>query len=121
MKISFIFQLKDLGIIFGIGIILGIFYGILNIINNIKEYVFIRILCDIIFTVTATITFILLVQKINFGSVRGYLLVGYILGFIVERISIGKLFAKGYKKVYNFVIKSSKKFYHSKIGQVIFR
>ena len=121
MKISFIFQLKDLGIMFGIGIILGILYGILNIINNIKEYVLIRIFCDIIFTVTATLTFVFLVQKINFGSIRGYLLIGYILGFIVERISIGKLFAKGYKKVYNFIVKGSKKLYSSKIGQVIFK
>ena len=121
MKISFILQLKDLGLMFGIGILLGIFYGILNIINNIKEFLIVRIVCDIVFTITATLTFIILVQKINFGSIRAYLLVGYVLGFIIERISIGKLFAKGYKRVYNLIIKSSKKLCSSKIGQVIFK
>ena len=121
MKISFIFQLKDLGIMFGIGILLGIFYGILNIINNIKEFLIVRIVCDIVFTITATLNFIILVQKINFGSIRAYLLVGYVLGFIIERISIGKLFAKGYKRVYNLCVNGLKKFYTSKLGRIVFK
>ena len=121
MKISYILQLKDFSIMFGVGIILGVFYGVINIPNFIKEHVVIRIICDIIFTSIMTFAFVFIVESINFGSIRGYLLIGYILGFIVERISIGKLFAKGYKKVYNFIIKGSKKLYSSKIGQVIFK
>ena len=48
MKISYVLQLKDFSIMFGIGIVLGLIYGILNIPNFIKEYVIIRIICDII-------------------------------------------------------------------------
>ncbi|MCI5497259.1 MAG: spore cortex biosynthesis protein YabQ [Firmicutes bacterium] len=121
MKISYILQLKDFSIMFGVGIILGVFYGVINIPNFIKEHVVIRIICDIIFTSIMTFAFVFIVESINFGSIRAYLLVGYILGFTIERITLGKIFAKGYKRVYNLCVNGLKKFYTSKLGRIVFK
>lgn len=121
MKISFVLQMKDLMLILGIGVLLGIFYGVINIFNNIHENIFTRIFCDIIFMIVATLTYIIVVEKINFGSIRLYLFLGYILGFAIERISLGKLFAKGYKSVYNKLKLMAKVFASSKIGKIIFK
>ena len=121
MKISYVLQLKDFSIMFGIGIVLGLIYGILNIPNFIKEYVIIRIICDIIFVSFFTLSFIYLVELIKLGSIRAYLFIGYLLGFGIERTTLGKLFAKGYKKVYNLIILGSKRFKKSKLGNIIFK
>lgn len=121
MKISFILQMKDLSIMLGLGIALGVFYGVINIINHIHENIFTRIFCDIIFMFIATITYIIVVEKINFGSLRMYLLLGYLLGFGLERISLGKIFAKGYKYVYNKLKLMIKSFKETKIGKIVFK
>jgi len=55
------------------------------------------------------------------GQFRMFLLIGYLLGFYLERITLGKLFAKGYKKLYNFIVKVLKKFAQSKIGKVLLK
>ena len=121
MKISYVLQLKDFSIVFGFGILLGIFYGIINIPNHIKERLFLRIINDLAFSIVFFGVLFLLIEYINLGKIRIYLVVGYILGFIVERITLGKLFAKGYKKLYNLCINVLKKFYCSKLGRIIFK
>ena len=121
MKISYILQLKDLSIMLGFGFILGVIYGILNISNFIKKRLISQIISDIIFSIVAIIAFIILINKINLGQIRLFLCIGYILGFTIERITIGKLFAKGYKNVYNYIVKLVKKFNSSKIGRFIFK
>lgn len=121
MKISFIFQMQDLGIMFAIGFAFGIIYGIINITNSIKEIFLVRIICDILFTITYTLSFVILLEKINMRAIRFYLLVGYLLGFLIERISLGKLFAKYYKKMYNKLKLIYKKFKNSKLGSIIFK
>ena len=103
------------------GIILGIIYGILNISNFIKKRFITQLITDLIFSIIGIIVFIIVVNRINLGEIRTYLCVGYLLGFIIERISIGKLFAKGYKNVYNSIVKSIKRFGESKIGRFIFK
>lgn len=121
MKISSILQTLDLLIMLGLGLLLGIFYGILNVKNTIKENILSRIICDIIFIFVATSTYILAIQKINLGSLRLYLFAGYIIGFFIERISLGKLFAKGYKSVYNKMKIMTKSFINTKLGKIIFK
>mgnify|MGYP002706655599 CR=1 FL=1 len=121
MKISYILQFKDFSIMIGIGVILGVLYGVLNIGNTIKENIVTRIICDIIFVTTSLFSFIFLVEKINFGTIRVYLLAGYLIGFALERITLGKIFAKGYKKVYNQIVIILKKLYNSKLGKIIFK
>ncbi|MGN0961179.1 MAG: spore cortex biosynthesis protein YabQ [Christensenellales bacterium] len=121
MKISYILQLKDFSIMLGIGAILGIFYGILNLFSIVKKNIVFQIIVDIIFSATALIIFILFINIINMGEIRLFLLAGYIIGFILERISLGKLFAKGFKKVYNCLVNILGKFAKSKFGRIIFK
>ena len=121
MKISYIFQLKDFSIMILFGFFLGIFYGILNIPNFIKEKFYIRIIADIIFSIVSIILLLILTNKINLGEHRLYLIIGYVLGFVIERNTLGKLFAKGYKNVYNHFVIILKKFINSKIGRFIFK
>lgn len=121
MKISYIFQLKDASIMFICGIIIGIIYGILNIANFIKSRLYTQIISDIIFSIISVVLYIILINQINSGEIRIYLLLSYILGFFIERITLGKLFAKGYKNVYNYIVKVFKKFTKSKFGRLIFK
>lgn len=121
MKISSILQIRDLAIMFAVGICLGIIYGLINIINNIHENIITRIICDIFFMIIAVFSYIILVEKINFGSLRLYLIIGYVLGFFIERISLGKLFAKLCKSVYNKLKLIISKFKATKIGKLILK
>ena len=121
MKISYVLQIKDLTIMFAFGVLLGIFFGIINIINYIHQRFFTQILADIIFSIVSILLFIILINKINMGEIRLFLLLGYILGFTIERITLGKLFAKGYKNVYNKIIKVAKFFAKSTIGRKLFK
>lgn len=121
MTISTILQLQDFVIMFLLGICLGIAYGLINTLNNIHQNIFLQIFCDIIFVIIAFTLFFLSLNKINLGSLRLYLLIGYLLGFTIERITLGKLFAKGIQNVYNKMKIIIKRFKTSKLGKFIFK
>ena len=121
MKISYILQLKDFGIMLLLGLILGIIYGILNMHSKIKLIYFLQIISDLIFSCLTYFIFAIVINKINYGEIRIFLLIGYILGFFIERITLGKLFAKGYKWVYTTLVKALKKFSATKLGRIIFK
>lgn len=121
MKISYILQLKDFMIMLGFGLIIGIFYGILNAITRVKPNIYLQIPIDIIFCALSTITLIILINIINMGQFRMFLVAGYLIGFFLERITIGKLFAKGFKKLYNCLVNILRKFAQSRLGRIIFK
>ena len=121
MKISYILQLKDFTIMFGIGLLLGIIYGIINIPTHIKKNLSLQIINDLSFCIITTSVFLIAINIINFGQFRAFLLLGYALGFLIERITIGKLFANGYKIVYTNIVKLLKKFASSKLGKVLLK
>lgn len=121
MKLSYILQLKDFLIVFLIGIIVGIIYGILSILPTTSKSIALKIFNDLICTLLAFATFLFLVLKINLGQFRLFLLIGYMLGIIFERLTLGKLFAKGYKCVYNKLIILAKKIAKSKFGKVFLK
>ena len=121
MKISYILQLKDFFILLLIGGIIGVFYGIFNILTIIKHNVLLQIIIDLTTTVIATIIFIISINYINMGQFRLFLLLGYVIGIIIERIILGKLFAKGYKFVYTNIVKYLKRFANSKLGKVVLK
>ena len=52
---------------------------------------------------------------------RLFLLVGYILGIVLQKITLGKLFAKLVKFMYNRYISVSAKFKTSKLGKIILK
>ena len=121
MKFSYIFQLKDFSLMLFAGVIIGILYGLLNISTTIKKIWVIQIVVDIIFCILSLATFLALTIFINLGEFRMFLLLGYVLGYYLERLTLGKLFAKGYKKVYNGSINILKKFANSKLGRMILK
>lgn len=121
MKISYILQTKDFFILLSFGILIGLVYELFNITNKIRKNLIIQVIFDLIWTIFSTILFIILVNKINMGQVRLFLFIGYLLGFIIERITLGKLFAKGFTLVYTKLIKFSKYISNSKFGKVIFK
>ena len=121
MKLSYVLQLKDFSIMFGLGVFLGIIYGILNMYSYVKKIFFIQIISDIFFTIIAFCIFIYAINKINLGEFRLFLLIGYLLGFFVERITLGKIFAKGFKYVYTILVNKLKQFTKSKFGRIIFK
>lgn len=121
MKLSYILQMKELCIMCLFGFVLGIFYGIINIHTSIKRTIFLQIITDILFITISTLSFTYLLNIISLGEMRLFLILGTIIGFLIERITLGKLFAKNYKNMYNFIIKILKSLYNSKFGRIIFK
>jgi hypothetical protein len=121
MKISYILQLKDFFIIFIIGFAVGILYEIINIPSRIKKILILQILIDVVFSLILYVVFLIMINLINLGEFRTFLLVGYTLGIFIERISIGKLFAKGTKKVYNYIVSKLKMFSNTKLGKALLK
>lgn len=121
MKLSYILNLRDFAIVFLIGFILGIFYGILSAIICSQKSVIIKNILDFLFTILSLTIFLTLILYINLGEFRLFLLVGYVLGIILERRTLGKIFAKGYNWVYNKLIAGARKFTKSKVGRFIFK
>ncbi len=121
MKISYILQLKDFGIMLTIGFLLGCIYGVLNICCRIRYRFAIQLVTDLLFSLLAVIGFVISVNIVNMGQIRVFLCIAYLFGFALERITLGKLFAKGYVSVYNTITNMSKKFANSRFGRVLFK
>lgn len=121
MKISYVLQLKDFLILLLIGFGIGLIYGILNITQKLKRIYILQIIVDIVFCLISTIIFLLVINFINMGEFRLFLLIAYLIGFTIERITLGKIFAKGYKFVYNKIKHFNKKIANSKIGRIILK
>ena len=108
MIISSTLQFKEFCIFFGVGIAIGIIYDLINLPQKIKRNTPLLIITDTIFSVIAFVCFWYLTSIINLGEFRLYMLLGYILGFAIQKITLGKLFAKGVQTVYNLFINSKK-------------
>ena len=121
MIISYIFQLKDFCILLLIGFIMGIIYGILYIPYIISNKLIIKNIVDLLYIPIICLTFIISTNYINMGQFRLFLLLAYLIGIVLESLTLGKLFAKGYKSVYNKLVNFHKMFRNSKLGKVIFK
>lgn len=121
MKISYVLQLKDFGIMLLIGIIIGVLYGLINIITTLKRNIILQIISDLFFTIFTSFVFIICINFINLGEFRAFLLIGYLAGIIIERITLGKIFAKGYKLMYTNIVKLLKRFAKTKLGRTILK
>lgn len=121
MNLSYILQTKELCVIMFFGFILGIIYEIINIPQIMKAKKILKIVCDAIFSLIFTISFILLINIINSGKIRLFLLAGYILGFIIEKTFLRKTFAKIIKSMYTLIVKWLNILYKSKFGRFILK
>ncbi len=88
-----------------IGILIGLFYEVLNLIFHLfKRNIIIRALLDTIFVFTAFIVFFASNLYCNFGEFRLYTIFVYIAGFILTRVSLGFLLANFYNLVYTKIV-----------------
>lgn len=82
------------------GIIKEIFNFILNLLKNKKVFIF---LFDFIFIILFSFLFIFCLNIVNYGEFRVFLLISFILGYFIERKSLGNLVDFLIKKIYNFL------------------
>ena len=101
------------GIIFGF--IIGIFKLIKIFFNN-KIIIFVM---DFLICLLFTFTYIFLINKYNLGESRFYLILSLILGTLIQRNSLGKLFAKFYFKLYNKFKVFKSNFLKTKFGKYL--
>lgn len=111
LKQSFVF----LGTIY-FGILAGIVRDFcLFVFNLFKKNKIVKLILDILFMIIISILFILCLNVVNYGEFRLYLLLSYILGFVVERKTIGYLVDFIFQKIYNLIVKGIKKLSQTKI------
>ena len=116
-----ILQIKLFAIFFATGVGIGALFGICKLFTTFVNSKILRFVTDLISTIAGGLTFAILVNKLNTGIIRVYLIVAFMLGIIVERNSLGKIFAKLYKKLYNVLEKLTTNFRQSKLGKIIFK
>lgn len=79
------------------------------------------IVCDIFICLLFTGVFLLFINILNFGEFRAYLLLAYTLGFIIERKTLGKLFAKLHGLLYNGYKKQIASFKKTRMAKFLFK
>lgn len=100
----------------------AIFYGIASFFISPNKNIFlIRYFISPFTIILSSIMFLFHVNLLNFGQIRFYLLLAFVLGFYIERKTIGKLFALLYTKVYNLNAKIMVKFKSSNFGKRILK
>jgi hypothetical protein len=117
-----IFEYKIFLIIFLVGIIVGALYGVLKMVLYIfKNNLILQNILEFLFAIFFVAALFFALNLYNFGQFRLYLLFSYGLGFFMERITVGKLFAKIFLYVYNCSIKLLKKLYGSKLIKFVLK
>lgn len=101
LKQSYIF----LGVVY-FGILAGILKDIISFIQTLfNNKKLINFILDLIFSIGAIFLLITCLNVVNYGEFRFYLLISFIIGYVLERISIGFLVDFILKKLYNLTIK----------------
>lgn len=115
---------SDLGL-FGIFLLIGFAWGALWGFSNHFVYwlkhhfskVVFRFLFDFILPVLACLCLIYFTNTRNFGQIRWFFVFAMLIGLLLERKTIGKLFALLNAKLYNITIKTKTKFLATKLGK----
>lgn len=95
-------QAKLFFLFLAFGAVLGVLWGILNFIKQLfNKNIIVSQLLEIPFAAMFVLGFFVALINFNFGEYRFYLLVAWVLGFLIERKTLGKLFAKVYYWLYN--------------------
>ena len=113
MKLEFSFLI--------LGVIIGVIYEMLQQVLKVKHKYITTIITDTLFYFMSGIIFINLCNKLNYGIFRIYLLILLIAGFVIERKTIGKLFAKLFFMIYNLLTRWVKIFKNTALGKFIFK
>lgn len=93
-----------------VGFLSGVVFDIATFLLTIfKQNKFLRHLLDFICTSVVCGIFFLLIFNLNYGEIRLWQVVCFVVSVVIERLSIGKLVAKGLLVCYTFFIKKLKK------------
>lgn len=86
----------------GVGICLGAFYGVVNFLKILlkKNIITNNVLSFLYALIFGAVVLIVIIEH-NFGQFRLFLLLGFAFGVLIERKTIGKMFAKIYLWLYN--------------------
>ena len=121
MIISPTIQLTHCLMFFTAGLILGTISILIKLSFLIKKNNLLFIICDISFAIISFFLFWTLVNIINLGEFRLYFLLSYIIGFVIQKITLRKLFAKIIQKVYTLSINVIKTLKDSKLGRFLLK
>ena len=103
------------------GILFGIALDVCFLIRlYTKDNYIIRFICDLVTSISAGATLTYLFSIYTYGILRVYLLIAFTLGAMLHQKTIGKIFAKLNKKLYNG-FKISNIVSRSKILKLIFK
>lgn len=101
-----LFQPQRFLLSIAIGVILGVFYDITLFPHILKKArVFFQITADLLFFAITAVFYIAVNFRYTDFDLSFYMIVGNLLGFLLERKSIAILLAKTYKIVYNLIKK----------------
>ena len=101
MIVSNTFQLKSAMIMALFGLIAGLIYSITHLKMGIFRNKIYLIVADTLSTISASIILIIGVHLLNYGIYRVYMIAFFVIGYTLEVLTIGKLFAKMFCFVYN--------------------
>lgn len=102
------------------GLICGGICGALKGVNFLfKKNLFSQILCDLMLTLAIGIAIIYITTFHQNGIFRWYFIAIFALSFVIERKTIGKLFAIFGFMFYNWIIKISRALKKTRLGKII--
>lgn len=94
------------------GLIAGIIFEAKNLVEkSLSQNKVVCFVLDLAFMCLASLLFIIAKNVANFGEFRLYLLVSFILGIVLEHITIGFLVEKFFLLVYNWIRKITRRMF----------
>ena len=104
--------LKQSYIFFGMlyfGLLAGVLYEVKLLIEQVLNKKIFQITLDILFCIIFGLIFIYATSFTNYGEIRLFIILSYLIGFFIVRISVGSVLAKVFNFLYNNIIKLIKK------------
>ncbi len=87
-----------------LGVAIGVFYGVIKFIRIVFDFrKTATIISDIVFMLISTVAIYLFSIAYIQGFVRIYVFIGCIIGFLLYRLSLGRLITKIYRPIVKFI------------------
>lgn len=115
-------QGKEFGVFLLVGFVIGAVLGLMLLFKILcKKNIIVVNIMDFMFSILFILVFFVVLNYVHYGQFRFFLMAGYLLGFIVERKTVGILFAKCYGKLYNKFTKVIVVSKTTRLGKIIFK
>lgn len=105
-----------------IGVGLGATYGVLNFIKLLfKNNIIVSNILNLVYGLGCGIVALVTTINLNFGQFRWFVVLGFVLGVVIERKTLGKLFAKIFLWLYNKLSKCLSALKNTKVVKKILK